>query len=118
MRIAPLGEDGAVSLRLEHYNEHPVPAPLRARVLALCRPDAPTTLAEVCDLNFELGEVFAGAALAAGVDLRRVDLIASHGQTLWHHPVATGQGGWEGGERRAATLQMGESAVIAQRTGV
>lgn len=117
VRISALaGADVALSLR--HYSEHAVPAPLRARILALCRPGAPTTLAEVCDLNFELGDVFAAAALESGVDLAHVDLVASHGQTLWHHPLATGADGWAGGERRAATLQMGESAVLAARTGV
>lgn len=117
VRISALNASD-VSIRLEHYSEHPVPPSLRSRILALCRPGAPTTLEEVCDLNFELGEVFASAALASGIDMDKVDLIASHGQTLWHHPVACGSGGFENGEKRAATLQMGESAVIAQRTGM
>lgn len=117
MRISSLNA-ADVSIRLEHYSEHPVPSALRSRILALCRPGAATTLEEICDLNFELGELFAAAALGAGIDMSEVDLIASHGQTLWHHPVATGGDGYQNGQRRAATLQMGESAVIAQRTGV
>lgn len=117
VRISALNRSD-VSIKLGHYSEHPVPSSLRSRILALCKTDAPTTLEEVCDLNFELGDVFATAALESGVDMSKVDLIASHGQTLWHHPVACGKGGYASGERRAATLQMGESAVIAQRTGV
>ncbi|EJT45131.1 hypothetical protein A1Q2_05127 [Trichosporon asahii var. asahii CBS 8904] len=117
VRISALNRSD-VSIKLGHYSEHPVPSSLRSRILALCKKDAPTTLEEVCDLNFELGDVFATAALESGVDMSKVDLIASHGQTLWHHPVACGKGGYASGERRAATLQMGESAVIAQRTGV
>lgn len=117
VRISALNSSD-VSIRLEHYSEHPVPPSLRGRILALCRPGAPTSLEEICDLNFELGEVFAAAALESGVKMDKVDLIASHGQTLWHHPLATPGNGYENGERRAATLQMGESAVIAQRTGV
>lgn len=64
--------------------------------------------------------MFAEAVLeaeAAGVDLAEVDLVANHGQTLWHTPVAI-PGTFEDGGRRMATLQMAESAVIAQRTGL
>ena len=117
VRISALNASD-VSLSLQHYSEHPVPPALRSRILALCRKDAATSLEEVCDLNFELGEVFASAVLESGVKTEDVDLIASHGQTLWHHPVSCGSGGYANGQRRAATLQMGESAVIAQRTGV
>jgi 1,6-anhydro-N-acetylmuramate kinase len=53
-----------------------------------------------------LGEEFARAVKDSGVDLDEVDLIASHGQTLWHTP--TGE--------HMSTLQMAEPAVIANRT--
>ena len=66
------------------------------------------TAAEYCELSFDLGEWLAAAALSvigrAGIDAREVRAIASHGQTIWHTP-------------RRATWQMGESAVIAERTG-
>ncbi|GJN86813.1 hypothetical protein PLIIFM63780_010395 [Purpureocillium lilacinum] len=82
---------------------------LRAQILRLCRPnqaDAGTTLAEICDLNFALGRQFFRAVRESGVDLDQVDVIASHGQTLWHQP--------EGDHR--STLQMAEPAVIAHDT--
>ncbi|HEY3247989.1 MAG TPA: anhydro-N-acetylmuramic acid kinase [bacterium] len=79
----------------------------RDRVLMLCRPDAP--LDAVCAANFDLAEWFAGAALsvlrAAGANPDDCDLIASHGQTIWHIPGHS-------------TLQIGAGAVIAERTGL
>jgi len=78
--------------------------------------DGPTSL--VCSLNFELGEFFAAAALGAvkeaGLKIEDVDLIGSHGQTIYHVPPgATGGGAGKAG----STLQIGEGAVIARRTG-
>ncbi|KAL1960883.1 hypothetical protein VTO42DRAFT_5866 [Malbranchea cinnamomea] len=103
----PLSND--VNIELLAYTEVPVTPGLRSQVLRLCRPNqdgATTTLAEVCDLNFALGREFARAVRESGVDLEQVDIIASHGQTLWHQPR---------GEDRS-TLQMAEPAVIAQKT--
>jgi anhydro-N-acetylmuramic acid kinase len=72
------------------------------------------TAETLCDLDAHLGEWFASAAREvceqANVPLERVDLIGSHGQTLWHRPPAAG--------RRGATLQLGDAATIAERTGV
>jgi anhydro-N-acetylmuramic acid kinase len=69
---------------------------------------------DLCDLNFELGERLATAVsdtlIASGVAARDVTAIGSHGQTVWHAPPKEG--------KRAATLQLGEAAVIAERTGI
>jgi anhydro-N-acetylmuramic acid kinase len=69
---------------------------------------------DVCRLNFELGEVFAKAALKcmkdAGASPSEVEAVASHGQTIHHIPPERG--------RQGSTLQIGEPAVIAQRTGM
>jgi anhydro-N-acetylmuramic acid kinase len=87
----------------------PYPRGLRERIFALGEADT----AELCDMDVLLGEAFAEAArticATAGVALEEVDLIGSHGQTAAHRPRSAGKLG--------ATLQIGESAVIAERTG-
>jgi anhydro-N-acetylmuramic acid kinase len=71
------------------------------------------TAESLCALDAELGEWFAeavrGVCRKASVPIERVDLIGSHGQTLWHRPPADGE--------RGSTLQLGDPATIAERTG-
>lgn len=77
-----------------------------------------TRPSDLSALNFIMGELFAAAAIklceCAGVGLSEIDLIGSHGQTVWHGPEPLEIGGmWS-----VSTLQIGEPAVIAERTGV
>jgi len=71
------------------------------------------TAEAICDLHAELGEWFAEAVMEvcsrAGVSIDEVDVVGSHGQTIWHRPPDEG--------RRGATLQIGDPATIAERTG-
>jgi anhydro-N-acetylmuramic acid kinase len=97
------GPDDSPSLTLIKHMAFPFTAAERARILAL--PEASTR--EICDANFWLGEKFAAAAneIVRSGDGDRPDLIGSHGQTIWHQPPTS-------------TLQIGDPAVIAARTGV
>lgn len=92
---------------------YPMPSSTREKIEKCCRNENVGTDL-ICSLNFELGELFAEAAQAvcnkAGVQTQNLDFIASHGQTIYHIPRSTG-------EFVASTLQIGESAVIAQRCG-
>ncbi|KAI9170620.1 N-acetylmuramic acid 6-phosphate etherase [Paramyrothecium foliicola] len=109
-RISSLSSSSDIKVEVLGYTEIPVKAELRSQVLRLCRPnrdDAATSMAEVCDLNFTLGREFSRAVKESGFDLKNVDIVASHGQTLWHQPF---------GENKS-TLQMAEPAVIARETG-
>jgi anhydro-N-acetylmuramic acid kinase len=72
------------------------------------------TTRDVCEMNFRLGELFAGAALSvirkAGLKPADVHLIGSHGQTIYHLPDVEPPG--------RSTLQIAEPCVIAERTGI
>ncbi len=74
--------------------------------------------ANLSQLNFRLGEVFAEAALTAcrrfRVSPKKIALIGSHGQTIFHQ----GQPVPYFGRKIASTLQIGEPAIIAARTGI
>ncbi|MFK4042969.1 anhydro-N-acetylmuramic acid kinase [Nonomuraea wenchangensis] len=94
--------------RVGHTASTPYPAELRARLLAAL-PPAPVTLAEVCVLDTLIGQCFAEAAVAAIEAGGPVDLIVSHGQTVFH---------WVEGAHARGTLQIGQPAWIAERTGV
>ena len=92
----------------------PMTAELRQEIFAAFRPET-GTVDKLCQLNFTLGEWFAKASLeavrAAGLTPEQVDFIGSHGQTVWHIPPNSGEG-------VASTLQLGNPAVIAERTGI
>jgi anhydro-N-acetylmuramic acid kinase len=103
------GVDDATRLTVRAFVSTPFARALRERIFRVAEANA----SELCDLDVLLGEAFADAAVAvaaaAGVPLAEVDLIGSHGQTAVHHPRSAG--------RIGATLQIGEAAVIAERTG-
>jgi anhydro-N-acetylmuramic acid kinase len=99
-------ESGSLASELLGHRAQPYTPTQRSRLLRAMEGVAP---AEYCRLNFELGEWLAEAALEAlryaGVAPSEAAAIASHGQTVWHEP---GHSTW----------QLGESAVIAERTGI
>ena len=116
--VINLGErDDGLSLDVLGFDTVAFPAGLRARLMEVS--DSKTgRIDELGRLHFELGELFARAAVTAaenaGLSLEEVDLIGSHGQTVRHLPEREDRFGVETG----ATLQIGDPSVIAQRTGV
>lgn len=90
----------------------PYPPDVRAAILSVS--NAPTHTSTIARLNFLLGELFAEALQEAGVPMETIELIGSHGQTIFHEgePVDFC------GRKIASTMQIGEAAVIAERTGI
>jgi len=90
---------------------------LRREILSLCWPET-ARLDAICHYNHVLGEVFGEAIVKlcerSGIPLGSIDLIGSHGQTIYHYP----KGGRHAGRALGSTLQIGEPSRIAQRTGI
>ena len=103
--------------RLLNFAAFPYPPAVREAVLRLANGSS-TSTREISQLNFRLGELFASAALRAcktfRVPPRRVALIGSHGQTIYHQGARTPFLG----ALTSSTLQIAEPSVIAERTGV
>src|SRR5439155_24464826 len=78
----------------------------------------PISAGQLSQLNFRMGEIFAEAALTAcrrfRLSPKKIALIGSHGQTIFHQ----GQPAKYFGRPTTSTLQIGEPAIIAARTGV
>jgi anhydro-N-acetylmuramic acid kinase len=85
------------------HTETPYPRAVREAILAVSNTDTHT--AAISRLNYQLGELYAKAMARAIRKFGRVELIGCHGQTIYH-------------EGRANTMQIGEPAVLAERTGV
>ncbi len=102
---------------LTHFHSVPHSDAVREEILRVASGKAMPP-AEISQLNFLLGDHFGRAALAAckkfGVPIAKVDLIGSHGQTVYHQGAASKFLS----ARISSTLQIGEPALIAQLTGV
>jgi anhydro-N-acetylmuramic acid kinase len=107
------GELPLIKIRTVKAITYPYPEGFQARIWDACLP-AKSHVDTVCQLNFDMGELFAAAALKviedAGMKPSDIDLIGSHGQTIWHMVQPSGQ--------VSATLQITEAALIAERTGI
>ncbi len=87
----------------------PYSGELRAAVAAAV-PPASTTVGQICQLDTEIGQAFAAVAARANEELcgGSAELISSHGQTMFH---------WVEGAQVKGTLQLGQPAWIAEKTG-
>ena len=109
--------DVPVQIDVLGFATYPYPDGVRERILSASVPGL-ADVAEICHLHAYVGELFAQAAMqiaaATGTPLAEIAVIGSHGQTIQHLPTPKDEGGvWV-----TSTLQIGESAIIAERTGV
>lgn len=108
--VAIVDIDGC-STKLAAFAMYPYSAAIRKVIFSLFDP-ATSTVDKICHYNFVLGHLFADAVIklckSSRISLKTIDLIGSHGQTIYHNPK----------HRIGSTLQIGEPSVIAQRTGI
>jgi anhydro-N-acetylmuramic acid kinase len=106
-----------LSAQLLNHTSINFPQAIRKEILRVAE-QQPISAGELSQLNFRLGEIFAEAALTAckrfRVAARKIALIGSHGQTIFHQgkPVP------HLGRPTASTLQIGEASIIAARTNI
>ena len=100
--------------RVLGHRQYPYPATVRRAILAAMNARR-ARVADLARLNFLLGELYADAVVATmrACQVKRVDLVGCHGQTLYHQ----GRPALYLGRKIAATWQTGEAAVIAARLG-
>jgi anhydro-N-acetylmuramic acid kinase len=90
--------------RVLGHAHRPFPEKLHDDLVAVDRLDA----RRIAELAFELPEIYARVVRSLS-GWRRATVCGVHGQTLWHAPPPS---------RPACTLQIGSSAVLAQRLGI
>jgi len=105
------GPGGRPDVRLLAFDSPAYPPDRREEIHACILEGEAASLTR---LHGRLGDWFADAVLrvceAADIDPEAVDLVGSHGQTIWHQPPREGE--------RGATLQLGDAATVAERTGI
>lgn len=99
-----------LAVKLEAFRHVAYPPAVRRRLLAAAD-GAPIGAAELAALGRDIGERQAAAVTGlcrqARTPLASIDLVGCHGHTLHHDP-----------ERGRVTLQVGEPALVAVRTGI
>lgn len=106
----PRAGDPGARVELLHYEEFAHRSSFAPRLREAGR----LTPRDVAELHVEVGIAFADACLdalrSAAIDPTSVDLIGSHGQSLYHHSAVP--------DAPRATMQIGDADQIAERTGV
>ncbi len=115
VRIRGHAKDSKIEL-IHHYH-YEYPKEIKELIYRLFDIEK-TNIPFLSSMNFLLGEIFADTAIEAikesGLSQNDIDLIASHGQTVFHSPYPQKLGDFQ----TRSTLQIGEGSVIAEKTGI
>src|ERR1700687_2755241 len=111
------GAPPRLSAKLLNHTSITFPPQLRKEILRVAE-QQPISSGQLSQLNFRLGETLAEAALTAcrrfRIAPKKIALIGSHGQTIFHQgrPIPYL------GRPTASTLQIGEPSIIAVPTRI
>ena len=97
--------------KLLSHDTYPYSTEQRSTILQVIQG---ASAAALLRLHVDLGEWLSQAVDShlreAGIEAAEVEAIGSHGQTIWHDPPE--------GDRRGGSLQLGDPATLAERTGI
>ncbi|MDZ5473704.1 anhydro-N-acetylmuramic acid kinase [Bacillus sp. 31A1R] len=115
--LVRITEEEELHLDTIFFNSYPFSKEVKEAILDICNPET-ARIENISSMNFLLGELFAEASLKviteAGFNKSDIDLISSHGQTIYHQPTKINLAGYQ----VASTFQIGDISVIAERTGI
>jgi anhydro-N-acetylmuramic acid kinase len=111
------GAGESTQIQLKHFISVPFAKDVQAELLRVAS-QTPVPAAVISHLNFLLATLYTEAISQlceeAGIERSQVDLIGSHGQTIFHQsepaPFC--------GHMLASTLQIGEGSLLAENTGI
>jgi anhydro-N-acetylmuramic acid kinase len=111
------GAGESTRIQLKHFVSVPFANDVQAELLRVAS-QTPVPAQVISHLNFLLATLYTEAITQlceeAGIELSQVDLIGSHGQTIFHQsepaPFC--------GRMLASTLQIGEGSLLAENTGI
>jgi anhydro-N-acetylmuramic acid kinase len=110
------GRSNALKFTPVAFHTVPYPASVRAALAGVS--NTMTHTGAISRLNFLLGELYAEAILETcrrkRVPLKSIHLCGMHGQTIYHEGAPADYLG----SKIASTMQIGEPAVVAERTGL
>jgi anhydro-N-acetylmuramic acid kinase len=101
---------------LKHFITMSYSDELTTQLFQLMDPLVP--LNHVSSMNMYLGELYAkyikDALVDSEISYDSIDLISSHGQTIWHEPTVLTQREYA----RPNTMQIGDISVLAEHSGI
>jgi anhydro-N-acetylmuramic acid kinase len=103
------GKGLGLKVNLLRGQTFPYSPSLRRKILEVCEGDS-LSMAALAQLDHEIASEFAQGALNIIPENIKVDLIGSHGQTVYHQPPHKHQLGY--------SLQLGRGDAIAHLTGI
>ncbi len=111
------GNGDSVEVKTEHFETVKYTPEQKEKIKSICSREN-ILLKDLCILNEWLALLHAEIIIELlkkwRIDSAKIDLLASHGQTIYHAP-----GSFEiHGEKRSATLQIGDGDHLAVATGI
>lgn len=111
------GKGKSMIIKVIDFETFPIRKDLKKKIID-CASEKSTAAENICRLNFVIGNLFSGCILKLikrnKFSSKDIDLIGSHGQTIYHFPFSKKIFGVDS----KSTLQIGDPSVIANKTGI